>query len=854
VADHFWALSKEKNIAFTVQAPPALTVQVDVDKLQRILLNLLSNAFKFTPGGGRVRISLGNADGGFFVEVADSGPGIPEGKRDAVFGRFHQLETDVARRFGGTGLGLSIVKEFAALLGGTISIGDAPEGGALIVLALPSVAPPGTEVRPSTSERADVHDIDGLLEALRDRRSVATMDGVEAKRLEGLVLVVEDDRDLNRLVAEILERRGFRVAVAFDGRDGHDTAIAVRPDLILTDLMMPVMSGEALVQSIRERPELNSTPIVVLTAKADQESRVRILRAGAQDFLDKPFSAEELCTRVENLVVRKRAEDHSKRLRREMEDVARAGMAVSEAVAVLPQASVQAVLEILALNARNLTAAEFVAAGIGTDPQQPFENFAFVGLSRELAEQIGGPPRPVGLLGLVQDRAVRTRDLRALPEYHGFPASHPVMTSFLGVPIRRKGTAIGSLYLANKRDHAEFTEHDQRMVEMLVERADVAIETAQLFSAEGIKRAWLQTVIDQMPEGIVLMDAAGRMILQNRSMTSLAAAESTERDRFGNPVAVDLRRPSGERVSPDEMPIVKAIVDQATTQGREFVALRADGQLVPLLVSAAPIRGEHGELVGATMIFQDVSTLKELEHLREEWATIVAHDLQQPIGVIVLRSDLLLQEGLSPKQRDEVAEVRKAAKRLSRMANDLMDASQLESKRLQVTLDRIDLSQLLHSVIQRVPGAATRVEIRTGPSGRLFVKGDEHRLEQVVTNLLSNALKYSTPDTAIRIEVGEDQRNAQVQVSVTNRGPGISEHELPSLFARFVRSRAARTSATTGSGLGLYIAKGLIEAHGGRIWAESIPDETTTFHFTIPINGPSTQTVAPLDEVLHRAN
>ena len=425
----------------------------------------------------------------------------------------------------------------------------------------------------------------------------------------------------------------------------------------------------------------------------------------------------------------------------------------------------------------------------------------------ELEEQIGGHPRPVGLLGLVQDRAVRARDLRELPEYRGFPASHPVMTSFLGVPIRRKGTTIGSLYLANKRDHAEFTEHDQQLVEMLVDRADVAIETAQLFSAEGIKRAWLQAVIDQMPEGIVLMDAEGRMILQNRSMTSLAAAESTERDRFGNPVAVDLRRPSGERLSPDEIPIVKAIVDQATTQGSEFVALRADGRLVPLLVSAAPIRGDQGELVGATMIFQDVSTLKELEHLREEWASIVAHDLQQPIGVIVLRSDLLLQEGLSPKQRDEVAEVRKAAKRLSRMANDLMDASQLEAKRLQVSLNRIDLSQLLHSVSQRVPGAATRVEIRTPPNRRLFVTGDDHRLEQVVTNLLSNALKYSTPDTAIRIDVGEDQRNAQVQVSVTNRGRGIPEHELPSLFARFVRSRAARTSATTGSGLGLYIAR-----------------------------------------------
>ena len=245
-----------------------------------------------------------------------------------------------------------------------------------------------------------------------------------------------------------------------------------------------------------------------------------------------------------------------------------------------------------------------------------------------------------------------------------------------------------------------------------------------------------------------------------------------------------------------------------------------------------------------------------MEHLREEWASIVAHDLQQPIGVIVLRSDLLLQEGLSPKQRDEVAEVRKAAKRLSRMASDLMDASQLEAKRLQVTLNRLDLGELVRSVSQRVPGAATRVEIRTPPNSRLFVKGDEQRLEQVVTNLLSNALKYSTPDTAIRIDVGEDQRNAQVQVSVTNRGPGIPAHELPLLFERFVRLSAARTSATKGSGLGLYIAKGLIEAHGGRIWAESVPGETTTFHFTLPLDGPLVPIAASAsqDAARHRWN
>ena len=104
----------------------------------------------------------GEADGRFLVEVGDSGPGIPEDKRDEVFERFQQLETDAARRFGGTGLGLSIVKDFAALLGGSISVGDAPEGGALLVLDLPSVAPPGTAVRPSVGERADVRDIEQL--------------------------------------------------------------------------------------------------------------------------------------------------------------------------------------------------------------------------------------------------------------------------------------------------------------------------------------------------------------------------------------------------------------------------------------------------------------------------------------------------------------------------------------------------------------------------------------------------------------------------------------------------------------------------------------------------------------------
>jgi signal transduction histidine kinase len=172
------------------------------------------------------------------------------------------------------------------------------------------------------------------------------------------------------------------------------------------------------------------------------------------------------------------------------------------------------------------------------------------------------------------------------------------------------------------------------------------------------------------------------------------------------------------------------------------------------------------------------------------------------------------------------------------MVNDLMDASQLESRQLRIALGRLDLGQFVREVVGRVPGAATRTEVRTPENSRLFVKGDAQRLEQVVTNLLSNALKYSTAGTEIRVDVKENPTNCEVQVSVSNRGPGIPAYELPSLFARFARLGGARMSTTKGSGLGLYVAKGLIEAQGGHMWAESAPGQTTTFHFTVPLDGP----------------
>jgi signal transduction histidine kinase len=304
VASHFGSLAPERNISFAIEAPERLRAQVDADKLQRVLLNLLSNAFKFTPDGGRVRCSLRAQDRRFVLEVADSGPGIPRERRDAAFERFVQLDSGPARDFGGTGLGLAIARDFVELHGGRIAAGDAPEGGALLSVEMPLKAPPGIEVR-SGGGGADDSAAQHLVEELRP---VPRFRSVEASAEKPHVLVVEDNPEMNRFTCQTLADE-YRTTCALDGKEGLAQAIALQPDLIVSDVMMPVMSGDELVRRIRRLPQFDATPILLLTAKADEEMRVQLLRSGAQDYVTKPFASEELRARVASLVATKRARD-----------------------------------------------------------------------------------------------------------------------------------------------------------------------------------------------------------------------------------------------------------------------------------------------------------------------------------------------------------------------------------------------------------------------------------------------------------------------------------------------------------------------------------------------------------------
>lgn len=304
MASHFESLAAERHIAYRVLVPDALLAEVDGEKLQRVLLNLLSNAFKFTPDGGTVTLRLAQDSEHALIEVQDNGPGVPAALCTAVFERFRQGEGDARRRRGGTGLGLSIVKDFVELHGGTVDLNEAPGGGALFSVRLPLAAPAGTRFGATVA-----------LDEIIDRQAVEELETPalpatpEAAPLPPgnapLVLVVEDNVDMREFIAATL-RPHYRIGTAGNGREGVEKTLALQPDLILSDLMMPLLSGDEMVVELRSQPATRDIPIVIITAKADEAMRLRLLQEGVQDYLNKPFSTDELLARISGLITSRR--------------------------------------------------------------------------------------------------------------------------------------------------------------------------------------------------------------------------------------------------------------------------------------------------------------------------------------------------------------------------------------------------------------------------------------------------------------------------------------------------------------------------------------------------------------------
>ena len=306
-ASHFQSLAEERRIRVRLELPESQTAEVDAEKLQRILINLLSNAFKFTPDGGEIHIRLSAQNGHALLRVEDSGKGIPADARQKIFEPFLQMDRGTSR-VGGTGLGLTIVREFVELHGGTVRADASSLGGALFEVDLPLQAPKGRKVQWSFEQTESDLTTQALLDL--ETRSRSTTRSKLVGTTGPLVLVVEDNPDMSDYITASLAK-AHRVVHAYDGREGLEKALLLRPDVVISDIMMPQMSGDTMVRELRKHSELETTPVILLTAKSDETLRAELLRVGVQDFLTKPFSVDELVARVDRLIADKRRGERS---------------------------------------------------------------------------------------------------------------------------------------------------------------------------------------------------------------------------------------------------------------------------------------------------------------------------------------------------------------------------------------------------------------------------------------------------------------------------------------------------------------------------------------------------------------
>jgi len=362
-------------------------------------------------------------------------------------------------------------------------------------------------------------------------------------------------------------------------------------------------------------------------------------------------------------------------------------------------------------------------------------------------------------------------------------------------------------------------------------------EHARLLEAAQRQAAELDSIMRSMAAGVMLFNPSGGVVRMNDAAAAILRLSPEERSLPPEEIWAMLRaeRPDGSPMPYEEAPSSRALRGEEALN--VTLVMHPRGATLWKLCSASPMRRADGELLGAVATFFDITALHKAEEQRADILRAVSHDLRGPLTVIQGQAQRL-QRLLSPLQNDErirqsLQAVITSARRMNTMIQDLVDSARLEAGELALSRMPVDLREFALDLSQRfadvLPMQRLQIEI---PEGLPRVSADPDRLERIFFNLISNALKYSPPDAPVTLRAA--LRDAEVVTSVTDRGPGIPQEEQPRLFQRYARTGAGRARRES-VGLGLYVTRQLVEAHGGHIWVESRPGQGSTFSFSLPV-------------------
>ncbi|MFL5416295.1 MAG: ATP-binding protein [Myxococcales bacterium] len=441
--------------------------------------------------------------------------------------------------------------------------------------------------------------------------------------------------------------------------------------------------------------------------------------------------------------------------------------------------------------------------------------------------------------------------LRAgLPSDEAFAAMKEIgLASAILAPLLDGQKPLGTVILASAgRGGRRYTRDDVDFVVAIADRAALAVRNARLVQKLAEERdrldraraqaeeraAQMLAVFQADPNGIALFDANGVLRFVSPRVAELFGTdlEGFLGKHHDEAFRVDLR---GDGKNEELMVQMRSIfADREHPSTDEFLVRKTNRWIRR---SSTPVRSESGAYLGRMFVYMDVTAEKQLDRERSEFLTVAAHELRTPLtplSMYLQGIERRLARGL-PIEPELVVKARRQVGRLSRLVEDLLDVSRLESGRLTLSRDRVALDQIVSEVVSDFRAAAPQHEIvLRRPTRGVQAMGDRERLEQVVVNLVQNAIKYSPQGG--RVEVSVERNGSQARVTVTDEGIGIPKDEQRHIFERFFRAQNATTRNYGGLGIGLYVSNEIVERHGGAFEVVSEPGKGTTFGFTIPLD------------------
>lgn len=400
---------------------------------------------------------------------------------------------------------------------------------------------------------------------------------------------------------------------------------------------------------------------------------------------------------------------------------------------------------------------------------------------------------------------------------------------------------IGAIYVFRLHGN-RFSSDDRQILQSFAEQAAIAVTNARLYQELAREKRRLDAIIEASADGVMILDSAQRILVFNRSLARMtgvtpAAAIGAEH----NAIIVLRNQRTGktlDEAAADGWPLVRGTPPYSPS-GALYVEgdfIRPDGQRLSVGITYAPLLDREGRLVNIIGSVRDITRFREAEALKSTFISVISHELKTPVALIkgyagtLRREDAVWDAGTV---RNAAAIIEEEADRLTQLINNLLDASRLQAGGLPLQKSDVLLDQMARRLVDKFRTQTDKHLLSVDLPAFPPLQADAGRLEQVLSNLLDNAIKYSPRGGTVRVS-GQVQPN-QVIITVSDEGIGIPQEEQSHVFERFYRVDDTLSRRAPGSGLGLYLAKAIVEAHGGRIWVDSRPGQGAAFSFSLPL-------------------